>query len=204
MDHPQGDAPALDVDDVKRQRRVSTSSMDDLFLLWIQAAQSLFEEYTGRQLTTAFWEYALDGFPSQRVIELPRPPLQSVVSVVYLDAGDAEQTLDAENYTVITPTGPHCRRGRIELTSGASWPSAGTQSRAVRITYVAGYADDAAGVPSLIKACLLYVVGSFHKYGEEVVGGTEANTMQTIPLGADTMLRGFKYSALSSVEPCQD
>jgi len=45
------------------------------------------------------------------------------------------------------------------------------------------------------------LVGHFHKYGEEVVGGLEANSLQKLPLGAEAIIQAFKWSALSTQSP---
>jgi uncharacterized phiE125 gp8 family phage protein len=189
----------LSQDEVKMQRRLSLSSnsMNRLIDLWIPAARAHFEEQTGRQLITATWEYWLAGFPCGGILELPRPPLQAVESVTYLDGGSPEWlTLDTDTYAVETPVGPHCHRGRIVLKSGASWPTTVADERfAVKVRFTAGYGDDPEDVPALIRASLLFLVGHFHKYAEEVQE-PRAGALQTLPLGATKMIEAFKYSAL--------
>src|SRR5215831_8551594 len=90
------DAPAVSLSDVRLHVQSIDYSDDALLSMWIGAATQIFEEYTGRQLVTATRELLLETWPitmSTAVlpyraprIELPRPPLQTVVSVSYLDS----------------------------------------------------------------------------------------------------------------------
>ncbi len=189
----------LDLDEVKKQRRFSSTTLDTLFDLWISAARHYFEEQTGRQLLTAIWEYWLDGFPWDRRIELPHPPLQAVLSIKYDDGNGDEQTLDPDTYRVVAPAGDYCRRGFVELKSGLSWPSAACQSASVRIQFSAGYGDAPGDVSELFKYALLMLVGHFHKFGEEV-NEARANVL-VLPLGAQAVMDAAKFSALPQFAP---
>lgn len=187
----------LDLEEVKKQRRFSPTTLDTLFDLWISAARQHVEEQTGRQLMTATWEYWLDAFPCHCEIELPHPPLQSVVSVKYDDGDGEEQTLDADSYRVLNPQGDLCQRGRIAIAAGASWPITATWAKAVRIRYVAGYGSAPGDVPELIRFALLQLVGHFHRFGEEVQEGTLA----PLPMGAQMVIDARKYTALPTLLP---
>ncbi len=195
---------ALDLDLTKKQRRVSTDSLDDLFDLWIRAATSHFEEQTGRAVMRGTYEYRLDCFPPlcDRFIEIPKAPLVEVLTIEFdSDGSPSVDVFNSDSYDVIAPTGDHCAPGRIVLKSGATWPTTTAVGGAVRILFTAGYADEAADVPALIQSALFFLVGHFHKYGEEVIGGPEANSLMKIPLGAATLIEAFKYSALPTQRP---
>lgn len=184
----------LDLDWVKRQRRVTSIAIDDLFVVWIEAAAGIFEEQTGRVLITSPWEYWLDCFPptgGDDYIEIPKAPLQSVTAVTYIDGGGDEQTLDTDTYEVIAPSGLYCPPGRIQLTAGNVWPATAYQGRAVRIAFTAGYGENASEMPSTIRTALSYLVGHFHKHGEE----TEAAALHTVPIGASSLMRQFQQTA---------
>lgn len=180
--------PALDIEEVKKQRRFSSTSLDTLFDLWIQAATQHFEEQTGRQLLTSTWEYWLDGFPSDGQIVLPFAPLQMVTSVSYRSGGSYTE-VDASLYQVVAPSGPYAGRGRVELEYGGAWPTVSVQPKAVRVEFVAGYGDAPGAVPDLVKAALLFLVGHFHKFGEEVQDAKFA--LQRLPLGAWSIIAQF-------------
>lgn len=198
-----GEGLALDLDLTKKQRRFSSDSLDALFELWIRAATSHFEEQTGRSVMRCSYEYRLDCFPPcDRFIEIPRSPLVSVESIVFdSDGSPSVDTFSTDSYEVSAPTGEHCAPGRIVLKSGASWPTPSQVPGAVRIQFTAGYADEAADVPPLIQSALFFLVGNFHKYGEEVIGGPEANSIQKVPMGAARIIEAFKFSALPTQAP---
>lgn len=171
----------------------------------ILAAGSFFEEYTGRQLLTATREAWLEAFPfvgssgGNARIELPKPPLQSVVSVKYIDANGVLQTFRggsplADLFTISKPVGPYARRGWVEPLYGGVWPTARAQTGAVRIQYTCGYGDTAVAMPDLVKAALCYLVAVFDQFPVPV----QPDKLADIPFGLRTMLDPFKYSALPS------
>jgi uncharacterized phiE125 gp8 family phage protein len=165
--------------------------------VWIRSAREYFEEQTSRQCITATWEYWLSAFPCDGIIELPRPPLQAVQSVTYIDGGSPEETvLDPDTYTVEAPAGSHAARGRIVLKSGAAWPTTIDDGRfAVKVRFTAGYGDDPEDVPAMVTTSLLFLAGHYHRYSEEVQE-PRAAAFQTLPLGATKMIEAFKFSAL--------
>ncbi len=189
----------LDLEEVKKQRRFSATTLDTLFDLWISAARQHWEEQTGRQLLTATWEYWLDAFPAHSAIELPHPPLQTVLSVTYDDGDGVAQIWDAANYRVIAPHGDRAPRGRLVLASGASWPTTVMQTAAVRIQYLAGYGNAPADVPELDQHVLMTLVGHFHKYGEAVQDAKTALT--ELPMGAKMILQGRRLASLPTLQP---
>lgn len=184
---------------VKQQRRGPTGpAMDALFSLWILSATEYFQEQTGRQCVITPYEWRLDCFPPcDRYLELPRPPLQAVAAVEYLADDGSWTVFDSANYSVIAPIGAHAAPGRIVLHDDASWPTTIAQALSVRIQFTCGYET----VPSLIQSCLLLLVGHMHRNGEEVVSGSDAANLAQLPLGAATIIRAFRDSALMVQAP---
>lgn len=180
----------LDLDEIKKSLRFTSTSEDTLLDVFISAARQHFEDITGRQLMEAVWERRITG-AFAGVIELPHPPLLEIVSVRSGEVGD-EDTFDAANYVVTAPTGPHAARGWLKLVDGASWPTA-TETR---IRYRAGYGSHPGDVPELIRVALGFLVGHFHKYRAEVQETKFAGALTQLPLGAEAILKSFKYSAL--------
>ncbi len=151
----------LDLPEVLKALVAVAQDDETLVDTYISAARQRFEEQTGRQIMTATWEYWLDAFPCGP-IELPRAPLQSVVSVKYIDSEDGDLlTLSSATYTVKTPGGPQGDRGWLERSYGESWPSTRCESGAVRIQYLAGYGNSYESVPELVKAVLYLFVTDF-------------------------------------------
>lgn len=189
-------------------RLTGTTSQDALIEAWVAAARSHFEEQSGRASVNGVWEYGLDGTPLQRAIELPRPPMWNDVTVTYDDAAGAEQTFDAASYRVLpsfvvsagspsdTPViDAYCPCGRIELVSGATWPTTSGLARSLRIRRTCGYGETADAMPKLLQAVLFLLVGHFYAHREEV---TEA-ALHQLPLGVEALLRTFKWSALPHI-----
>ena len=107
-----------------------------------------------RALMPQTWELWLDAFPSdpeKLAIELPLSPLQSVTSIKYLNAALAEITLSTSLYTVDAVSEP----GMV-VPGEDGWPETGDTINAVKIRFVAGYAD-AASVPGDIKGAIIAV-----------------------------------------------
>ncbi len=138
----------------------------------IPAVRDRAEAATGRRIITQTWDLVLDAFPDADYIEIPHPPLQSIESVKYRDATGTLQTWDASNYVVEAPAGPRCRRGKLTLAFGVSWPSTYGQAGDVTIQFVCGYGDEASDVPALLKAAMLLDVATLYEHRENIVTGT--------------------------------
>lgn len=137
----------------------------------IPAVRDRAEAATGRRIITQTWDLVLDAFPDADYIEIPHPPLQSIESVKYRDATGTLQTWDASNYVVEAPAGPRCRRGKLTLAFGVSWPSTYGQAGDVTIQFICGYGD-ADNVPALLKAAMLLDVATLYEHRENIVTGT--------------------------------
>jgi len=138
----------------------------------------------GRCLCEQTWRQDFDDFRS--CLRLPLFPVISITSVKYTDTAGAEQTIPSENYTLKNDD----LGAYVEFTSSYSFPSLNTESAAVRVTYLAGYADIAgtpktSSVPDDIKnAIALLVRHWFDNPGAVVVGVTA----QQLPQGVDALL----------------
>jgi uncharacterized phiE125 gp8 family phage protein len=131
----------------------------------IVAARRWLEAATDRALVIADWEWRLPGFPGPR-IELPYPPLKAVVSVKFLDASAALQTLAPATYVVVVSSIP----GRIDLATGQSWPQTAIHPEAVTITYTAGGAAD-----DLAKLIIKLLAAHWYEHREATsMGGNPA------------------------------
>jgi uncharacterized phiE125 gp8 family phage protein len=140
----------------------SVAELDETIVdVLISSARQRFEERTGRQLLTATWEEWRDCFSADGAIELAHAPLQTVVSIKYVDTDGNLQTLSTSTYQVKAPSGPQCDRGWIELAYGMTWPAIRYESGAVRIQYTAGYGDAPGSVPELVRSALYLLVTDF-------------------------------------------
>lgn len=166
-------APAIEpvtTAEAKAHLRVDIADDDTLIDNLVKAAREQAESFTGRALLTQTWEYALDGFPAENHIDLPKPPLQSVTSVTYYDTDGAAHTFAATSYYVDKSMEP----GRLVLDYGETWPSETLRpsSGAVVIKFKAGYGDAATTVPQSIRQAILLLVGHWYEAREAIIVGT--------------------------------
>jgi len=111
-------------------------------------------------------------------IELPHPPLQSVVDVYYVnESGNTVSFNDgaspaADLFTISAPVGPYCRRGWVLPNYGQMWPTARVQRGAVRIRYTCGYGDTAEDMPALVRGILCFLVAHFDTFPSATQAGT--------------------------------
>lgn len=155
----------------------------------LAAAVDYFELECRRQLITATWEQQLDAFPAapgdERVIRLPKPPLQSVTSVQYVDEAGATQTFSSSKYTVDTASEP----GRIILKDNESWPATAVVAAAVKITFVAGYGATDAAVPYLLRQGIKMLAGHYYENREVMTSHLETNVL---PLAVDSIADRYR------------
>lgn len=143
------------LDEVKASLRLTTADEDTLLTNFIIAARMDCEFKTGRSLITTAWRLTLDSFDELR--EIPKPPLQSVTSVTYVDSNGTEQTLDPSAYRVDSDSEP----GRIEPVD-AQWPATKTQVNAVTVLFTAGYGDAGSAVPMPVRQWIILAVGDMY------------------------------------------
>jgi uncharacterized phiE125 gp8 family phage protein len=151
----------------------------------LKAARRYFERITGLNLIQQQWRVTFDevplrqgqygleyglapsmsrftGTPAGRQIVLPRAPLVSVDNFQYLDSTGALQTYANTNYTVGS-VGVATTFGRLWLNEGADWPDTGPFPGALRITFTAGLATTAAGLPEDITTALLMLAAHWYE-----------------------------------------
>jgi uncharacterized phiE125 gp8 family phage protein len=158
--------PALEpvtLTEVKAHLRDTSNNEDDFLTSLIRAARIFGERYHGRAYIEQTWRMSLDGFRSP--IRLPYPPLISVVSIQYLDAANALQTLDSSVYEVFTDDEP----GEIRLAADQNWPTTYAAHNAVKVTFKAGYGTAASSVPETVKVALKQLVAHWANEGRQPV-----------------------------------
>lgn len=141
------------------EAQIQFSLPDDQITLvegFITAVRQKCENDLRRVLVTSTFDLVLDAFPCPATrnpfaaIEIPLPPLQSVVSVKYLAADGTLSTLAAEDYVVDLDSTP----GRVTPAYGKTWPSTLSYPGSVRVQFVAGY-----GGPLAWDALQVFAVG---------------------------------------------
>lgn len=193
----------ITLDDVKDHSRIEIPDDDILISGLIAAAVDFVEYTTGRALLTQVWDYYIDELPCE-TLEIPKPPLQEIVSVKYLDADKVEQTLVIPDYyKVIAPQGPKAMPGMLVptyLTNSIRWrPAYRREHLSTVIRFRCGYgsAEDEA-VPDLIKLAMLEFVGDAYENRENSIV-TTTNTAASaieVPLSIKTLLWPFVVDKL--------
>lgn len=182
--HPT--ALPVSVADVKKHCRAEHDLEDGLIEQYAKAATEYVEAHHRRQLLTATWQLKLDNWPCANeanpwgAIIVPRPPLQSVSGITYLDSAGDSQTWGSSNYTVDTSSMP----GRIIPAYGVSYPTTRAVPSAITVTYVAGYTS-AALVPAMTRTAIAMLAANWYENREPVVTGTIATK---VPMHIDILL----------------
>lgn len=136
-------AEPVSLAEAKSFLRIDTNDDDALIGDLVAAARIMAEEQTGKAFITQSWRIVYDGCPPPVVI-LPYGPVQSVSAVTSVASDGAETVIAAQSYHL---------NAREDLVFEAA-----PTGHQVRIDYVAGYGDAAAGVPvDLTQAILLHV-----------------------------------------------
>ena len=167
---------SIALDDVKAFLQVTTNVDDTLLSDIIFHTTDYLESVIHRQFLTATYRFSLDAFPwdpswstqqglmqwtrfPRTLIEIPRPPLQSITSIKYQNINNVETTFATTEYGVDADSEP----GRVYLLPGHSWPSTYAIPNAVKIIYLAGWTSVDA-MPARLRSLLLFVIGDLYHY----------------------------------------
>lgn len=181
-------AELLTLDQIKTHLRIEEGVDDALLGAFRASAHEWAEDYTERQFLTATYDLTLDGFPGGgKAIYLPKPPLQSVTSINYIDHAGAEQTWDAADYIVDT-TG---QVGRITPAWLETYPVTREIPNAVTVRFVAGYGG-ANDIPRPILVAMLSLIAHWYEHREAVVVSTSGNAVNEVPMTFKNILRSYQ------------
>jgi uncharacterized phiE125 gp8 family phage protein len=138
------------IEDIKADLRVSHNDDDAQLTRLTAEAREWVEQRVQRELALKTWEFTIDYFPSAEII-LPHRPINSIVAVKYDDVDGYEQTLPPAEYYLDNASEP----GWLFPVTG--WPATLDAVNAVRVTYMAGYADPAL-MPAALKSAVTLMV----------------------------------------------
>lgn len=194
----------ITLDEAKLHLNIRHTDDDARITEAIAEAREFVELRTGRQLLTAKWQLVLDTFPTRErwawaatpFIDMPKPPLQSVQSITYVDGSGVTQTWPATSYAVSKPSGPLAERGRIQPAYAATWPSVRDEMGAVSVSFTAGYGV-AATVPRLLRKAMFLLIGDTYEHREDtVVTDARSSGVTPLPRGVDAILLLFRARPL--------
>lgn len=176
------------VDDAKQQCRIDAPDEDNLIAGYIVAARQYIESASGWAMMTQTLELGLRGFPEEDRIYLPRPPLQSVTSVLYTDVSQTTYTLPpTTGYLVDQYSEP----AQIVLPFGQVWPSLIlSTARPLVVQFIAGYTS-APLVPNPLKQAILMLVSHWYENREAVVVGHTSTIATELPMAVKSLLAPY-------------
>jgi len=179
------------LEEAKLHLRVEHDDDDAWIQREITAARCWCETMADRTFLATVYEYNLDAWPAgdDQVVYLPRPPLQAVDSVLYVDADGAVQSIDVSaGVQVDTISKP----GRILPAYGTTWPTVRDELHPISIRYTAGYGTKARQVePDLITALRLRLA-DLYENRESIVVGTISSEIPSV--AAINLLRSHRTS----------
>ena len=182
------------LDEAKSHLRIRTSdTVQDSYIetLLIPRARKIAEDFQHRAYITQTWVLNLDCFPACGEILLPRPPLQSVSSIVYTLEDGTTGTVSSSDYVVDAFSEP----GRILLKGGEAWPTDTLRvGPSVAVTFVAGYGAAGSSVPGEIRQAILLILSHLFENREAVVDQSRGS-LSPLPMGVETLLMNDRFFA---------
>lgn len=172
--------------DVQAQVRIDDADEQTLVETYITAARKYVEDYTRRTLIDTTYDlYFASGFPGTEII-IPRPPLQSITSITYLDTNGASQTFASGSYQVDAQSEP----GRVKPEPTTSWPATDSGNYdTVIIRFLAGYGSAATDVPEGLRLAIQMLAGHWFTHREPVIVG---HTVTNVPHSIERILWSFR------------
>lgn len=192
---------AITYTDASEYLRLDEQQDVDLVRALIRSATDYVETYTGRALINRTLKYSVDYIEEvdvklhegmrigpdltirRKYLELPKPPVVSVSSIVTFDDSDNGTTFNTAKYYVDNQREP----ARIILRQGETFPTALRVGNALEVTYVSGYGASGSSVPESIKLAML----QFVTFNYEHRGDTEGKT-PLMPQNIRSFLDPFK------------
>lgn len=154
----------------------------------ITASRKWMEDYLERSLGTKTYELALDVFKDY--IQLGNAPIQSIISVSYVDPDGNTQTLDSSLYYYDEFD------YRIYLKTGEQFPITDTVVNAIRVQYIAGYTNgespDTYPIPYPMLSAMLLMIGSFYENRQQDVMGSARLSFNSVPFGVRELIQPYR------------
>jgi uncharacterized phiE125 gp8 family phage protein len=155
---------ALTLDQVKDHLRLDRTDTynDDQLTLLIDSATERVQHDTDSTLISSTFELWGALFPQPSgFIPITRVPVSAIDSIAYTDADDASQTIDSADYVYDES------RRMIFPAPGFVWPETNMTSKAIVVSYSAGYSQGAQVPGDLLSAALIIIANLF--YGVDVL-----------------------------------
>ncbi len=169
-------APAVTLEDAKRNLRIDGNELDALVMAWVQGVTDHAEHLMGRAILSQVWRLTVDSW--REPIALPRPPLLTVLAVRLREADGHWKQVAPERYLADADREP----ALLHWLAGAPLPQLDPTMGAVQIDYLCGYGPDPASTPPAIRLYLLA------KLAEQFDAGTRPERASVQPSFIDRVL----------------
>ncbi|MCR6646548.1 MAG: head-tail connector protein [Terricaulis sp.] len=150
--------------------RVDHEAEDDLITALIIAAREAVEAGCGRALITRRVRESLDIWRREAIngAVLGLGPVSAVIAVRLIADNGAQSVLDPERYRL------EGQRDRPRLVFPPGLPATLRSAGGIEIEYDAGFADDAADLPSALRMAVLQIIASLYE-ARDGAGGAPAS-----------------------------
>jgi uncharacterized phiE125 gp8 family phage protein len=120
---------------------------------------------------------------------IPLTPVQSVNLIEYRDTSNVWHTVDPSTWYADTDDSI----ARINLNYACVWPNVVLPAGGcIRITFTAGFGDDASAVPGDLKQALMYLVGHWYRNREAVVGVASRDSPMELLLAFESVISRYR------------
>jgi len=171
--------------EMKIHLRVTDVDEDGYITELIQEARQFVENSTGRAIYDRSYTLNLHRGPAAMGLTeviLPRPPLDSITSVNYIDVdGNSQAWTD---YQVSTSD----EWGRLKPDYNTSWPSVREQYDCFTVVYVAGYGTATSDFPLPLVRCMKLITGNWFENREAAT----PVMLRPVPMAAESIINNYK------------
>jgi uncharacterized phiE125 gp8 family phage protein len=184
IDHPA--SLPVSLDDAKQHLRVLNNEQDTYIAELVQKAGEYVESAAKRTLVNRSLRLVVESFGSG--VELLHPPVVAVTEVKYLDPAGAEITLPETEWRLAQGFVP-----KLVPAVGKSFPTTAKEQDAVRVTYTAGFGDNAEAVPLQLRQAVLLLVHHWFVNREAVMIGGNMSP-QKVPMAVEDIIGHYRIA----------
>lgn len=177
----------ITLEEAKEHLRVTDTNSDSYIQGLIAVVTEYVEGVTDRTLITTEYIWKQDQFPCKYTMLVPKPPLQAVSAITYIDSNGSTQTWGSTYYTVDTVSIP----ARLTPAYQETWPITLNVPNAVTVTFTAGYSSHLGGVPERIKHAIKFLVAHYWSNRQEAVTAVGSIASVNTPKNSDWLLASF-------------
>lgn len=184
----QPPAEPLTLEQIKLYHAVDHDLHDALLTSLIKAARRYVENNCGISLVTQTREASFNEFGTY--LTLDHGPIQSVLSVAYVDSAGEDAELTDTEYVV------DLALWRIAPVYGTFWPTIQDGYNAVTVSYIAGFTpvegsptDYVSSIPEDITTAMQLLIGNWYENRESSIIGTITSVLE---LGVKELLSPYR------------